>query len=270
MTRSELPEDWHDLMAGYALGDLDSEEAEALNRLLSEHPELAKELSGYQETLNLLPYTLRQENPPARLEEAIFATIQADSAAVVVSSLSGSSRHRWVGWGMGGVIAAAVLLLLGYTSRQLQQQVAINQHLQQQLRDTQAQMQHLQQEVQTTRVMMSALQEPRSLVYALEGTGSAQDASGYLVTVPGHRQMVLLTHNLPSLPSGKVYRVWAIDGTSPKPLYCGQFTPPSTGKIEWMAPLERCSATPAQVVITIDALTDSTESGGAPVMGSGV
>ncbi|QYO64288.1 hypothetical protein [Leptolyngbya sp. 7M] len=45
MTRSARPDNWQDLIAGYALGNLSPEEAEALQQLLSEHPELAEEVN---------------------------------------------------------------------------------------------------------------------------------------------------------------------------------------------------------------------------------
>jgi hypothetical protein len=46
MTYSPPPENWQELMAGCALGDLSSEEAELLQRPLTENPDLTSEVEA--------------------------------------------------------------------------------------------------------------------------------------------------------------------------------------------------------------------------------
>ncbi|MEM9162958.1 MAG: hypothetical protein AAGC54_07805, partial [Cyanobacteria bacterium P01_F01_bin.4] len=58
MNRSDLPDQWQDLLAGHALGDLSPEEKAALERLLTEQPALRSELLAYEQTLDTLPTAL--------------------------------------------------------------------------------------------------------------------------------------------------------------------------------------------------------------------
>ncbi|MEL7224925.1 MAG: hypothetical protein AAGL17_08660 [Cyanobacteria bacterium J06576_12] len=68
MTRPANDKDWIDLVAGYALGNLSSEEATSLKQQLNDNPALAEEITAFQETLSLLPYALPLAEPSANLK----------------------------------------------------------------------------------------------------------------------------------------------------------------------------------------------------------
>jgi anti-sigma-K factor RskA len=276
MTGSQLPENWQDLIAGYVLGDLSSEEVEVLQRVLVDNPEIVAELDAYQETLALLPYVLPQNMPSPDLGESIFQTAEASrpifpTTPVPLSVVSGQNyRKSWGLMGLAAAIAAAAILILAIDNNRLRQQVAESQWLRQQLQEQQATIQKLQQDQQRTRGVLAALQQRNALVYSLEGAGQLTNAFGNLVTVPGHRQMILVFDNLPKLPEGKVYRFWAATADSLKPMYCGQFNGNSTGTVQWAAPKALCTSHPTEMMITVDAITDSTKSWGPLVMQSKV
>ena len=85
MTESLLPERLEELIAGYVLGNLSSEEAEELRQLLTEHPKLSAEIHRLQEVLELMPYALPEVNPPQHLRSAILEAAHVLIKSVAVS-----------------------------------------------------------------------------------------------------------------------------------------------------------------------------------------
>jgi anti-sigma-K factor RskA len=247
MTRSARPDNWQDLLAGYALGNLTSEEVEALQQLLREHPELIAEVDRLQEVLALIPYNVPEQEPPAHLKSSILKAAQADqgipqlfeepfaspSPTRVSQSSPASPRWSFVKWlGVAGVVAAA-LLGLGVDNYRLRQAAQVD------------------------RAIITTLQQPGATLYALEGTEKAAQASGSIVVAP-NQQVLVVAQNLPSLPEGQAYRLWALSATVKQPAYCGEFNTNAAGAIStlWLAPEARCSTNPTQLLITAERTSD--------------
>ncbi|NJN90863.1 MAG: hypothetical protein HC878_11130 [Leptolyngbyaceae cyanobacterium SL_5_14] len=76
MIRPSLPENWEELIAGYALNDLSPEEAKLVEQLLDENPALMGEVNQLQEVLALLPYGLPRQEPPSHLRLTILEAAQ--------------------------------------------------------------------------------------------------------------------------------------------------------------------------------------------------
>lgn len=283
MTRPALPDHWQELMAGYALGDLSPEEAEELQRILTEHPELSAEVASLQDALSLMPYGLPQQDPPSQLRNAILSAAQtivqaetplgsgesnSHAAPPPVASAPASNSHsvpftssqkqiddrprrrsivqwRRYGYGIGGAIAAAALFALGIDNYRLRQ------------------------ENQQSQAVITALQQRGTLTYALEGTEQANSASGSLVVADG-KQVIILAKNLPVLPQGQVYRLWAMPPSGTNPTYCGQFDADRAGNIatHWLAPATVCQSTTVQMLITSEKASDPPVPRGSLVMKS--
>ncbi|NJR40331.1 MAG: anti-sigma factor [Leptolyngbyaceae cyanobacterium CSU_1_4] len=140
----------------------------------------------------------------------------------------------------GGAIAALLLVALAVDNYRLHQQMQQNQMT----------IGQLQQTAQTNAALTKALQQPNAQLYALEGT---QKSSGSLVVVPAQNQ-VTIVNDLPPLPKGQVYRLWAIAANEPEPTYCGEF---NAGAIaSWSAPEAVCSKNVAQMLITAELASD--------------
>ncbi|MBW4515182.1 MAG: anti-sigma factor [Timaviella obliquedivisa GSE-PSE-MK23-08B] len=246
MTYSPLPENWQELMAGYALGDLSSEEAELLQRLLSENPDLTSEVDHFQEVLALMPYALPEPEPPPHLRTTILSQAQADKKPVGIfreeRSLPSSQKPRKnVLWkNVGGAIAALLLVTLAVDNYRLHQQMQQNQTM----------IGQLQQAAKNDAALTAALKQPNAQLYALEGT---QQTSGSLVVVPAKNQITIV-NDLPQLPQGQVYRLWAIAASATKPTYCGEFN--AGAIVSWSAPEAVCSKDVAQMLITAELASD--------------
>lgn len=260
MTRSARPDNWQDLLAGYTLGNLTSEEVEAVQQLLIEHPELTAEVDRLQEVLALIPYNVPEQEPPAHLKNSILAAAEADQgipqlfeeplASPPATRVSPSAKPspqpnltRWLG--VGSAIAAAALLALGIDNYQLRQAA------------------------QTDRAIIATLQQPGATLYALEGTENAAQASGSIVVAP-NRQILVVAQNLPALPEGQAYRLWALSANTKQPAYCGQFNTSTAGTVStlWSAPEARCSTDPSQLLITAELTSDPPVPKGELVMRS--
>ena len=246
MTRSTQPDHWQDLLAGYALGDLSPEEAEALQQILSEQPELSVEVDRLQEVLALMPYGLPEHEPPQHLKEAILTAAEAELPEHPTAVPVPQRRNlRWLG--LAGSVAAAAILALGLSNYRLRQELQANRIV----------IAALQQEAATSRPVISALQQPQARPYALAGTGTAVRASGTIVLDRQQKQVVIVAQNLPELPSGKAYRLWAMPQNSKTPAYCGQFNTSPTGTVSTIWPAESavCNGNPAQLLMTAESAT---------------
>ncbi|MGJ3245303.1 MAG: anti-sigma factor domain-containing protein [Elainellaceae cyanobacterium] len=285
MTRSDSSENWHDRILDYVLGNLSPDEVVALQEQIANNSDLARELAELQELWSALPYALPEESPSPDLKASVLKKAVEGSNPQVAhlqttdvlhaqppSSPKSRSRHRFRWYGLTGAIAATLVLALGIDNYRLRQQISetaqIQQTLQQTLQQKQAQLERLQARLQTMTPVVSSLREPNATVYALQGIGFAEGATGRLVAVPGHHDMVLVSEDLPVLSDDQIYRLWAIASEAERPQYCGQFRTNSVGTGHWTAPALDCSNTPAQLVITLDQPNDSIDSAGPLVMES--
>ncbi|ESA35804.1 anti-sigma-k factor [Leptolyngbya sp. Heron Island J] len=273
--------DWHDLLAGYALDNLSPEERETLQTLLAQRPELKAELLAYQETLALVPYALDPAPLPRNLEATIIAIAQRTKRATQTGQAPSNPqpRRRQRRWYALTMVAALLIAIIGTDNYRLrQQQIA----LQTQLGNAQVEQQALQTAKETLQAQLEAtetqlaaanveavlniLRQPNALVYSLQGTDNASTSSGSLLTLPDHSEVQLVSHNLPVLPTGQVYRLWSVATETSTPMFCGQFNNTEEGSVQWTVPDALCNAKPAKVIITVDAVIDPPVPKGPPVL----
>lgn len=277
MTRFTRPDNWQDLLAGYALGDLSPEEAETLQQIFTEHSDLIAEVDRLQEVLALMPYALPENEPPAHLRAKIMsaamseqplspavgepeATLgaeapsavqddQPDSAQSDPAQLRSRQTLRWVK--AAGAIAAVVIAGLAIDNVRLRQAADATQLAHQR------QVAELQQAAAADRSIITLLQQPNAQLYALEGTPNAALASGSIVLDRQQKQVAMVAQNLPQLPNGQVYRLWAMAKNAKKPAYCGQFNASAGGTVltRFSASNAVCSISPAQLLITAELAT---------------
>ena len=269
MTRSTPSENWQELLAGYALGDLSPEEAEVVQHLLLENPQMLAEADRLQEVFNSIAYSLPEQEPPTQLKDAILRVAQATSAvntSVAPGATSNpadttdlsnlrrfaphGSRRRLKSnaWFSLGAIAAAALVAIGLDNYRLRQ------------------------ETQEAKSVIAALQQRGTLTYALEGTTEANSASGSLVIAKG-QQVVIVAKDLPVLPAGEVYRLWAVPSAGKTPTFCGEFKAGSAGSFtaHWVAPPELWQvwkSPTVQMLITSEKASDPPVPKGSLVMKS--
>ncbi|MBD2777119.1 anti-sigma factor [Iningainema tapete] len=263
MVNSQLPNNYQDLIAGYILNNLSDEEAAVLENLLNEHPELHQEVDSFHNAFDVFADVVPIE-PPEHLRTNILAAATNSLASVeqaplqVAQTIPQPTRVKLI-IGIGGAIAASLITVLGLRTYQLSFE----------LQQANAKIQNLQrnlQQAQNISPVLSTLQQPKTLLYSLEGSGNS--ASGSLVMSAEKKQVIILVQNLPQLPQGRVYRLWAKIPTHTSLTYCGQFNSNTQGYIQITVLSDNCGASPTQMLITLDAITDPTTQGGPLIMQS--
>lgn len=227
MSQPELPEKLEELMAGYVLGNLSSEEAEELQRLLAKHPEQTQQLNSLQEVLELMPYALPEVTPPQHLRQSIL-----ESAHIEIQRESKRKQFSLPWREVVGSLAALLVLALGWDNYNLRQNLSA-----------------VETEVARQKDVIAMLQNPETHLVSLKGMDMASAASGRIVMTPGEPKSVLILQNLPVLSEGKSYQLWSIVNGEKIP--SGQFNASSQGTV--LVKLSTPPATEVQaLVITIE------------------
>jgi anti-sigma-K factor RskA len=235
MTEPLLPERLEELIAGYVLGNLSSEEAEEFRQLLTEHPELAIEVQRLQEVLEVMPYALPEAAPPPSIRQSLLETVSAESQAAAATAsehlpalrkakpglwrrLKGSPR-QWSGIVCGAAALLVVALALeNYHFRlqvtrmqakvtRMQAKVA---RLASDNHNIRLQVTTMQAKVARREDVISMLQQPDVHVVPLKGTERASAATGSMLMTPGESNAILIFKNLPVLPEGQFYQLWSV------------------------------------------------------------
>jgi cell division protein FtsL len=274
------------LLAGYVLGDLTPEEAELVRQHLILHPELESEVRSLQTTLALLPLSLNEESaslnnaPDKSLRTRILTAAETEpqeSQSRVSNSnvlpfqqprrlsLVNKKQKTWLG--IAGSVAAVLVATLGFQNYRLTQQLAavesnISQQ-EQQVAALQQQLQASKSDLSSYQQVVNLLNQPSNRFLTVKGTSPQMPASGSLVIVPSKDTALLALQNLPPLPKGKVYRMWAyVDGQK---VDCTRFTPDTVGQVTQRIPLKNWGGT-TSVIVTIEPEVGITQPTGQQVM----
>lgn len=255
------PEQRQELLADYVLGELTPTQAEMVQKLLVDQPELQAEINRLQETLALLPLSLPESSPPANLKTRILQRIELATpinpqpvteqrAAFAVPLVSPQKRFVNFNFKNLGTLAIGALALsiiggLGFSNYRLQQRIAVleNQTKLAQIIDQSSGYNHL---------------------VNLQGTDQAPQANGAVVVMPKNEQVTMMLYNLPPLAKGKKYHLWAV--SNGKKIDCGQFQPDAQGRVIKELPLEDVMMTSTQLLVTIESSQPSLGSTGPTVM----
>lgn len=200
MSASPTPEHLEELMAGYVLGNLCSEEAEEFSKLLTEKPEIIQEVNRLQEVLGLLPYALPQVSPPYYLRSAIVEAVNTPVKTNPIRKLPTPGWSKFV-----GSLVAVFALALGINNYSLRQ------------------------ELETTKDVITVMQQPESHLFFIKGKGNTVTASGSVLMDFGADKAVIALENTPTPSEGQAYWLWAVVGD--KTIRCGQFDISSNGKV---------------------------------------
>jgi anti-sigma-K factor RskA len=246
MTNFPIPDNWQELVAGYVLNDLDPQENTLFQQLVATYPDVVQDVYRIEEVFALIAYTLPQQELPMQLRAQILHSIQAETmgSPLYVSGwldrprmlfddrVLDSDPNLWMK--LSGAIVAIVLLMLSVNSYRLSQQLA------------------------RANAIIAELQQPGSLMYTLNGTSSLANASARLVITRDLKHAILVAHNLPQLPTGKIYRLWAASTESRDIAFCSEFNSDRNGRVVAKLPLANlvCSTKVKQVLVTTEASHD--------------
>jgi anti-sigma-K factor RskA len=238
---------WPELLAGYVLGDLSSDDMIRVKQHLETHPEAVEEVKALEMALGLLPFGLPDRPVPPHIKTTLFRQI-----APVTRQARGS--RRWMV--LAGGMAAAAIAALGVQNYQLQARIQGAQHEVATLRSAQ-------EKLVANRDRASLVGNFSGRKLSMLGNGAAQGAKGEVFIIAEQNRAVLAVDNMPQPPEGKVYHLWAVvDGQK---VACIQFVPERDGKVLMQLPANRWSKA-VQVAVTLEPMVDGAMPSGDMVM----
>lgn len=206
-------QEFEELSAAYALGAVTPEEQRAARAHLATCPKCTRLAGQLRSIVDLLPLSVAQVSPPAALRDRVLAAVQQEGRIVPIERGEQiRARRRKPIWGWGTrLLATAALVLLLLTGAMTAWNVSLQQHasaLQQQTTQLAVQVAALQGAKNT-------LQREMAQVYAMQGSGQAQDASGSLIYIPQKNITLLYLSGLPALQGSHLYQGWLIHNNIP-------------------------------------------------------
>ena len=192
----------HELTAGYALDALDPEEREEYERHLADCARCQEELAAFWEVTGALALASDGPAPPPGLRERILEAARAEPQTVGRSTLSldtvvslDTARRRRRPQVLTAVAAIAAVVAIGLGI------YAIS--LNNQLDDAHS-------ALSTQEDVAAVLADPSATSVAMAS------GSGRLV-VTNDGSAVLVVDDLASVPEGKTYQAWVVQGKTPAP-----------------------------------------------------
>ena len=262
---SSLP--WSELLAGYVLGDLSSDDMIRVQAYLAHNPEAVQEIIELKATLNLVSLGLSDVPVPPQIKENLLAALPSEKVIpikqVKQSKLKFNLGNRWRA--IAGSMAAITIVALGLQSYQLQQEFAATRQELKQLRETQEKLLAQQSDQGRYQQSVSLINQPSGRILHMTGSGTASQTTGTIVIAPTQKRAVMMVKNMPAPPPGKVYHLWAI--VNGQKIACVQFTPEADGQVMIQLPADRWSNA-VGVVVTIEPVQSEAQPVGEMVMSS--
>lgn len=258
---------WSELLAGYVLGDLSSDDMILVQQYLASNPSAIAEVEELQITLSLLPLGLDDVAIPEHIRNNLFTslpdrTIPTIAAARKVNKpRSRNIQRRW--FAISGSIAAATIAALGLQSYQLQQEFSATRQELARLRESQEQLLTRSNSDDRYQESISFMRQSGSRMLTMTGSGLVSGASGNVVIVPEQNRAILTVQKMPQPPAGKIYHLWAV--VNNQKIACIQFVPESNGQVLMQIPANRWNRA-TQVVITVEPEQSESQPTGEMVM----
>ena len=190
MSSNDVCQEIRPLLAGYALGALDPEERDQVDRHLPACPSCRLALAEFTRVADGLLELVPPQPPPSAIRRRLEAQLgrQPDKPT--------AGRPRWAGWprlALGLGLAALVGLNLLMLSN---------------LAGLAGQVESLSRQVERNQTGLALMTYPTSHVVELQG----ESVFGTLVYDPGGRVVVVYAWGLPRLPAGQAYQAWFRQG----------------------------------------------------------
>lgn len=199
-------QEFEELSAAYALGAVTPEEQQAARAHLATCPKCSRLAGQLRSVVDLLPLSVAQVTPPAALRDRVLSAIQQESNVVPIKRgtqiRARRSKPAW-SWSTR-LLAAAAIVLLVLTGAMTAWNVSLHQQ------NTQ-----LGSQVAALQGAKNTLQHVVAQVYAMQGQGQAQGASGSLIYIPQKNITLLYLYGLPKLQGSHLYQGWLIHGNQP-------------------------------------------------------
>lgn len=242
----------------YALGALQGQEREAIEKHLEECSSCRQELEKLGGDLALLAFSTSGPRPPARSRARLMAAIANDSRGV-----QARKRTRWTWWNTLGWAAAAAAILIGVLLRHQ------NSDLRRRVSELEVSSSQQKQQLLEAKQLLATLTSSDAMRFTLVAGNTPPQPQGKAIYVPRTGTLVFLANNLPAVPPQKAYELWLIP-TSGAPVPAGLFKPDAHGTAAVIRPPLPTGVEAKAFAITIEPEVGSSVPTSQPIMvGSG-
>ena len=202
-------------LALQALGSLEGDERQALERHLQECASCRRELQALRGDLALLSLSTAGPKPPARSRERLMAAIAGEPRGAAPSA-----RRLWWMWAPS-VLAAVLLLVLVLVGRQ-------NSALRQQIVGMQTDAASRQVELRQAQEIVATLTASDAMRVTLVAAKTPPQPQGKAIYVRDRSSLIFIASNMPAVPPQRAYELWLIPGSG-APIPAGVFKPDARG-----------------------------------------
>ena len=211
-------------LALYALGSLEGDEVDAVERHLEECTACRQELARLEGDMALLALTTAGPSPPQRARQRLLKAIGREPRSLRTVL----TRRRW--WTLAPVFAALVLavfaiLLWRENVRQRDRIEALRADAASNLAT-----------FEEAKHLLALLTDPSAMHVTLVGAQSKPQPSGKAIYMPGNGALVFMASNLAPLVPAKTYELWLMPMHGEKPMPAATFKPDPQGNAMVMMP----------------------------------
>jgi anti-sigma-K factor RskA len=230
---SSAPGDPRDDLAAYAIGALDRDERDAVERMLAADPSLRREAAEYAAAAALLNESVPRIEPPAALKGKILAAARTSRPQPALAVLPPSVPARRTRDVLAFVAGAAAVLLLALNVYWVTQYSAMSER-EAELAATVARLSAEQTAVAAQPPPgSSGMEMAIALLLAPDGhqvelTSDDGSRRAMIMFDSNHTEALMVAHNLPTLDPSRTYQLWQIDSEG-KAMSAGMFEPRPSG-----------------------------------------
>lgn len=251
-------EQFADDLALYALGALQGEERQAVEKHLADCTACRQELEKLQGDLALLAFSTGGPRPPARSRGRLLAAIAKEPRKVPFHK---HARGNW--WNALAWAAALAAIVIGVFLRHQ------NSELRRHVNDIETSYSKQEQQLLEAKQLLATLTSPDAEHFTLVVGKTPPQPQGKAIYVRSSGALVFLASNLPPISPQKTYELWLIP-TSGAPIPAGLFKPDAHGAAAVIRPPLPTGVEAKAFAITIEPEAGSPAPTSQPVMvGSG-
>jgi anti-sigma-K factor RskA len=238
-----------ELAAPYALGLAGEAERRVFEAHLASCAECQEEVAEIHRISEGIGQLAPQANPPADLRRRIIDAAQQEAVANVARA--GVPARSTAPWWLAAAASIAALVAGGQwwvTANRLAEAQAELSSTRQLLADAESRRASAERAVSDQASHLAVLAAPDAFGVSLAGQPASPQATGRVVW-SATRGLVFTAANLPALPSGRVYQLWAI--ASGPPVGVALVSPAATGQADVVASIPNAVA-PTTFALTIE------------------
>ena len=249
-----LHEQFAEDLSLYALGTLEGQEREAIEKHLEECSACREELEKLHGDLALLAFSTSGPLPPARSRARLMAAVTKEPRR---SQLRQRTWATW--WTTLGWAAAVAALMIGVLLKQQ------NSDLRRRVSELEISSSRQNQQLVEAKQLLTTLTSPDAVHFTLVAGKTPPQPQGKAIYVPRSGTLVFLANNLPAIPPQKAYELWLIPAIG-APVPAGLFKPDAHGAAAVIRPPLAAGVEAKAFAITIEPEAGSPAPTSQPIM----